>query len=194
GGKGEEGAPVMELGEKLGAGERVRLLGWVPDAALPALYAEALAFVYPSEYEGFGLQLCESMAVGCPTLASRATSLPEVLGDGGESFGLEQTDELAGLLARVILDDHYRRQLSERARRRCEEFSWPRTAGRALEVCGGAGGGGGATPPPMATTGGASSCSPAPCRASRGRAGGRRTGCARRKVSSSTRSRVRGGC
>ena len=58
-------------------------MNWVEDEDLPALYAGALAFAYPSEYEGFGLQLCEAMAVGCPTLAARASCLPEVLGEGG---------------------------------------------------------------------------------------------------------------
>ena len=66
-----------------------RLLGWVNDAELPLLYAEVLCLAYLSEYEGFGLQICEAMAVGCPVLASRATSLPEVVGDGGETFRLD---------------------------------------------------------------------------------------------------------
>ena len=77
GGKNEERNELSELAKCSGVQDRVRMLGYVPDAELPALYAEALAFVYPSAYEGFGLQLCEAMAAGCPTLAARATSLPE---------------------------------------------------------------------------------------------------------------------
>jgi glycosyltransferase involved in cell wall biosynthesis len=134
GGRSGEKAELSRLAETLGVTDRLRLLGWVDDADLPALYAEALAFVYPSAYEGFGLQLCEAMATGCPALASRATSLPEVLGKGGDTFSLESTGELSGLLRRVVNDDDYRRELSRRARARSEEFSWRLTAEETLAV------------------------------------------------------------
>jgi glycosyltransferase involved in cell wall biosynthesis len=108
--------------------ERLRLIGPVVDEDLPALYSQATAFVYPSEYEGFGLQLCEAMAVGCPTFAARATALPEVLGDGGECFSLADADELAGQLSRVISDPSYRASLSAKASSRSEFFSWSKAA------------------------------------------------------------------
>ena len=93
GGKDEQRDPLLELGESLGIANRLRLLGWVDDEDLPGLYAEAICFVYPSEYEGFGLQLCEAMAVGCPVLAARSTCLPEILGDGGETFSISVVTE-----------------------------------------------------------------------------------------------------
>ena len=116
GGRREQRASLVDLANSLGLGDRLHLLDWVEEDDLPALYAEALAFAYPSEYEGFGLQLCESMAVGCPTLAARATCLPEVLGSGGETFSLETTDELAALLHRVATDESFRAELSAWAR------------------------------------------------------------------------------
>ena len=128
GGRREQRAALVDLAAGLGLGDRLRLLDWVEEEDLPALYAEALAFAYPSEYEGFGLQLCESMAVGCPTLAARATCLPEVLGSGGETFSLEDTSELAALLRRVATDEPFRSELSVRARARSADFSWRRTA------------------------------------------------------------------
>ena len=128
GGRREQRSALMDLANELGLGDRLHLLDWVEEEDLPALYAEALAFTYPSEYEGFGLQLCESMAVGCPTLAARATCLPEVLGDGGATFSLEDTAELAALLRRVANDDAFRADLSARARARSTAFSWRRTA------------------------------------------------------------------
>jgi glycosyltransferase involved in cell wall biosynthesis len=106
----------------------------VADAELPALYAEALCFVYPSLYEGFGLQLCEAMATGCPILASNTTSLPEVLGLGGDTFDPAVTNELAALLNRVRRDKHHRAELSARATRRGHDFSWEHTGRATLGV------------------------------------------------------------
>jgi glycosyltransferase involved in cell wall biosynthesis len=134
GGRDEERTALLELAGQLGVGGRVRLLGWVEEEDLPALYAGALAFVYPSEYEGFGLQACEAMAVGCPLLAARATSLPEVVGDGGETFALDDTGELVELLRRVGEDERFRDELRCRGLSRSEEFSWQATARRTRDV------------------------------------------------------------
>jgi glycosyltransferase involved in cell wall biosynthesis len=134
GGEDAQMQELTELSRRLSIEDRVRLLGWVHDRDLPAVYAGALSFVYPSEYEGFGLQLCEAMAAGCPTLAARATSLPEVLGEGGETFTLESCDELAGLLRRVNFDDGFRHELRRRARIRSADFSWASTASRTIGV------------------------------------------------------------
>lgn len=128
GGREDQRTELVKLAESLNVSERVRLLGWVDDEDLPALYAEALSFVYPSEYEGFGLQLCEAMAVGCPVLAARATSLPEVLGDGGETFALSQIKELVIFFRRLTSDPSYRCQLASRAKIRSHQFNWKQNA------------------------------------------------------------------
>lgn len=114
--------------------DRVRLLGWVDEDDLRALYAEAVAFVYPSRHEGFGLQVCEAMAMGCPVFAARATSLPEVLGDGGETFTLDGVGELAALLKRVTSDPAFRDDLVAKALRRSAEFSWRKAAAETAAV------------------------------------------------------------
>ena len=114
--------------------DQVRLVGTIEDKDLPGLYAEALCFVYPSRHEGFGLQLCEAMATGCPTLAARASSLPEVLGNGGETFTLHDTAELSELLRRVSNDTEYRDQLAARATARSTQYSWKRTAAATVAV------------------------------------------------------------
>lgn len=124
GGRDGQRAGLSALAGSLGVGDRLRLLGWVEDEDLPALYSGALCLAYPSEYEGFGLQLCEAMAVGCPVLAARATSLPEVLGSGGETFGLGTTAELTTLLRRVAAEPAFRADLVRRALRRSLDFSW----------------------------------------------------------------------
>ena len=115
-------------------GDRLHLLGWIEEPDLPALYAESLAFVYPSKHEGFGLQLCEAMAVGCPILAARATSLPEVLGDGGLTFSLDAIDELVVYLRRVAQDSGFREALITRSRSRSTDFSWRKAAEATVAV------------------------------------------------------------
>jgi glycosyltransferase involved in cell wall biosynthesis len=134
GGGGDQFVDLLKLASSLGIADHVRMLGLVEDVDLPTLYAEALCFVYPSEYEGFGLQLCEAMATGCPTLAARATSLPEVLGQGGETFSLTDMNELSLLLRRVAMESDYRAELVARARRQAVSFSWRRTAEETLGV------------------------------------------------------------
>ncbi len=106
----------------------------VTDAELAALYSGALAFVYPSKHEGFGLQLCEAMALGCPVLAARASSLPEVLGAGGETFALDDASELVALMRRVASDASFRADLVRRARIRSVDFSWKTTAEKTVAV------------------------------------------------------------
>jgi glycosyltransferase involved in cell wall biosynthesis len=134
GGKDEQRDGLAGLGRSLGLDGRLRLIGRVADADLPALYAGAIGFVYPSEYEGFGLQLCEAMALGRPVLASCATSLPEVLGDGGDTFPIDTPEVLTGQLRRLATDLAYRDDLSRRARARSLAFSWDRTAEATLAV------------------------------------------------------------
>ena len=125
---------IGKIIDALNLGDRVRLVGIVDDEDLAGLYAEAICFVYPSLQEGFGLQLCEAMATGCPTFAARASSLPEVLGNGGETFTLHDTAELIGLLQRVVNEPAFRNELVERATARSKAFSWRNTAERTVEV------------------------------------------------------------
>lgn len=134
GGNEDRRTELMTMASELGIADRLRLIGWVDEADLPALYTEALVFVYPSEYEGFGLQLCEAMACGCPVLAAHATCLPEILGNGGETFTLKSTGELVTLLHRISSDESYRRTQIERATTRSKDFSWQSCAKETAEA------------------------------------------------------------
>jgi glycosyltransferase involved in cell wall biosynthesis len=125
---GIEHASLNELARKLGIDERLRFLGFVPDHDLVRLYQNAIAFIYPSKYEGFGLQLTEAMSLGTPVLAARASCLPEILGDGGRTFSLDGPDELVQLMTRVAIDSTFRTTLSEHSRSRSRSFSWDITA------------------------------------------------------------------
>lgn len=128
GGLGGNGPALNAQIKALNLESRCLLLGRVEDSWLPGLYAGALSFVYPSLYEGFGLQICEAFAMGCPVLAADATSLPEVLGPGGETFTLESTHQLSVLLTKISTDAAYRDELKQRAVKRSATFSWDETA------------------------------------------------------------------
>ncbi len=135
GGKtGPESDAITAHARSLGLEGRLHWLGRVPDEVLPPLYAGALALVYPSIWEGFGLQVVEAMAVGCPVLAANATSLPEVVGEGGALFDPKNPDELAGLLDRLMADETWRSELHGMSKIRGGEFSWDKTARLTLEL------------------------------------------------------------
>jgi len=134
GGRDEQRDVLVQLGKYLGISEQLHLLGWVDDADLPALYAEAVCFVYPSQYEGFGLQLCEAMAVSCPILAARATCLPEILADCGMLFSLSDTTELANLLQQLSQDPSYYKHLAIKAKSRSQLFNWQITAEKTQDL------------------------------------------------------------
>ncbi len=106
---------------------RVDFLGYVPEEELPDLYAHALATVYPSLYEGFGLPVVESMACGTPVLTSRSSSLAEI-GEGAALLA-DPTDEkeLADGLHALATDEGLRRELRALGLDRARTFSWERT-------------------------------------------------------------------
>lgn len=107
-------------------------VGNVDEATLRALYRSAAAFVMPSLYEGFGLPVLEAMASGTAVVSSSAASLPEVGGDAALYFDPKNVDEMAGQIARVLVDDSLRRQLVDRGLKQAAKFSWDRTASETL--------------------------------------------------------------
>ena len=117
---------VFDLIRQLGLESRVIYTGF--SNQLPALYAGADAFVYPSLYEGFGLPLLEAMASGVPVLAADATSLPEVAGDAGVCFPRRTSIGCATLFGRSSWIGHSTLECTRRGLERAATFSWRRTA------------------------------------------------------------------
>jgi len=113
---------------------RVALLGEIDDQDVPALYASAACFVYPSRYEGFGLQAIEAMAMGVPVIASDGGALPEVVGDAGLIFPVGDAQALAGRLAMLFDDANLLARLVRRGRTRAEDFRWQKVIPNYLDL------------------------------------------------------------
>ncbi len=108
--------------------ERIIFTGYVADEDLAPLYSDAMAFVYPSLYEGFGLPPLEAMQCGAPVITGNTSSLPEVVGDAGMMVDPRDDDALAQAILDVYRDSCLRADLSRRALTRARDFSWMRYA------------------------------------------------------------------
>jgi glycosyltransferase involved in cell wall biosynthesis len=117
-----------------GVANRVVLTGYVPDSDLPALLSGALAFVYPSLYEGFGLPVLEAMACGTPVACSNTSSLPEVVGDAALLVDPLDIEAWVAAFCRIAADEGLRRELVERGLRQVRRFSWRTCAEETLQV------------------------------------------------------------
>lgn len=109
-------------------------LGFVPEADLPALYAGARAFLYPSLYEGFGLPVLEAMASGVPVLTSDSSSLPEVSNGAALLIDPNDDDLLYKGIDRILLDDDWRALAKARGLEVAARFSWERCIEQTMAV------------------------------------------------------------
>jgi glycosyltransferase involved in cell wall biosynthesis len=112
----------------------VQFLGYAAEDGLPALYSGASGLVFPSVYEGFGLPALEAMACGTPVIASRAASLPEVVGDAGLLFDPFDVEEMSEAIATLLEDTGLRDELRQRGLARARQFSWEATTQMTWEV------------------------------------------------------------
>lgn len=106
----------------------VRAIGYVPQVALPLVYAGASVFVFPSLYEGFGMPLLEAMAAGAPVITSNVSAMPEVVGDAGLTADPRSAAELARAMERLLTDHVLAASFVEKGRKRAREFTWEKTA------------------------------------------------------------------
>ncbi len=118
--------------DRLQLGQRVRVLDFVDDNDLPALYNLAWAFAYPSVYEGFGLPALEALACGTPVLTADNSSLPEVVGDAAVLVPAEDVGAIAAGLARIVADEQLRVRLRAAGPRQAQRFSWEHAARQVL--------------------------------------------------------------
>ena len=120
--------------EGQGIASDVIFTGYVPESDLPALYTDALCFVYPSYFEGFGLPPLEAMQCGAPVIAGDRTSLPEVVGDAGLLVDPFDEDAIARAIARMIDDPGLRAELRHKGLKRARMFNWHETARQTLQI------------------------------------------------------------
>ena len=120
--------------EALELGSRVRFLGYVPEADLPRLINQAIALVFPSLWEGFGLPVLEAMACGTPVITSNLASLPEVAGAAALLIDPYQVGELAAAMAAVWQDSQLWQQLHRAGLERAQRFSWAKTGAATAAV------------------------------------------------------------
>lgn len=119
---------ILAAAAALGLQDRVRHLGFVSNAALPAVYRRATALVFPSTYEGFGAPTLEAMASGCPVASSFAGPLREVCGDAAVELVVGDREQVAAAIDLVAGDDALRSRLRAAGIARAAGYSWARVA------------------------------------------------------------------
>lgn len=132
GAKGWKESPVFARLRELGIEDRVHFLGYVKDEDLPALFARAEAFIYPSIYEGFGMPVLEAMIMGAPVLCSRQAALTEVAGEAGTFFDPAAPNDIADTIKSFLSEPVRRAEMVAIGRERAKSFSWEQCAAISL--------------------------------------------------------------
>ncbi len=137
---GHGGGKILARAKALGIEKHIRHLGEIDDERLRTLYRGAEFVVYPSVYEGFGFPLIEAMASGVPVLSSNVSSIPEVAGGAAYLVDPEDTESIAGGIARLAAEPELRQELIAKGAERAKFFSWRRAAEETAAVYRKAGG------------------------------------------------------
>ena len=117
-----------------GIQDSITRAGHIEDGLIQKVYAQAVAVVYPSLYEGFGIPILEGMTCGTPVLTSNRSSMPEVAGDAAILFDPYSCDQIAEAMMAVVEDAGLRQRLIEAGRKRAQSFSLTKSANATLEV------------------------------------------------------------
>ena len=119
---------ILESPKKFNVGDKVKFLDFVSDEDLPSFYKNAICFVLPSLYEGFGLPVLEAMKYGCPVITSNVSSLPEAGGDAALYVDPKDVSDIADNLRLMIKSPQLRKELIEKGYEQVKKFSWEKTA------------------------------------------------------------------
>ncbi|MBN3893021.1 MAG: glycosyltransferase family 4 protein [Nostoc sp. JL31] len=119
---------------ELGLTNQVKFLDYVPYSELPKIINQAIALVFPSLWEGFGLPVLEAMACATPVITSNLSSLPEVAGDAAILINPYNTAEITEAMQAVATDLGLRSRLSSQGITHSQQFSWEKTGKATTEV------------------------------------------------------------
>ena len=107
---------------------------FLPDEQLNQLLANALAFIYPSLYEGFGMPILEAMSNSCPVVLSNASCFPEIAQDAGLYFDPKDIEDMYYKMSLMVEDEELRMNLIAKGNERVKDFSWEKCANQHIEV------------------------------------------------------------
>jgi glycosyltransferase involved in cell wall biosynthesis len=114
--------------------ENVIFLDYVSCHELPYFYNDATAFIFPSEYEGFGLPPLEAMASGLPVITTKFTSIPEVCGNAPIYIDPKNINDISSAMINIVSDENLRMNLREKSLERAKLFSWKKCAKEYYDV------------------------------------------------------------
>jgi glycosyltransferase involved in cell wall biosynthesis len=134
GGDGWMNRSVRQAYDNSPARDRIVFTGYLPEDELPAAYAGAEIFAYPSLHEGYGLPPIEAMACGTAVLTSNVTSIPEVVGDAALLIDPEDTAAITDGLTQLMREHGQRKDLAEAGQAHARQFSWSDVARRTIAV------------------------------------------------------------
>lgn len=112
----------------------IEYFGYISDEKKELLLSKASLFVFPSFYEGFGFPPLEAMAYGCPTIVSKVSSLPEVCGDASLYIDPNNSDNIANVMIRLLLNNKLKNQLIRLGYERVKKYTWDQSAAGHLKV------------------------------------------------------------
>lgn len=125
---------ILEAPKKFNIEENVKILEFVNDEDLQLLYKNAICFVLPSLYEGFGLPVLEAMVNGCPVITSNVSSLPEAGGDAALYFDPKNVDDMVKKISPLLNNEKLRKEMIEKGYKQAKKFTWEKTAKETLSV------------------------------------------------------------
>ncbi len=119
---------------ELGLFDRVKFLEYVPYHQLPTIINQAIALVFPSLWEGFGLPILEAMACGTPVITSNLASMPEVAGSAAILVAPNRVNEISDAMKMVAEDSQLHAELRQAGLARVQQFSWEKTGQATAEL------------------------------------------------------------
>ena len=128
GGRGWLDQEIERTINELQVSDQILFPGFVPHDELPLWFRAADLFVYPSQYEGFGMPALEALACGTPVITSNVSSLPEAVGDAARLVNPRATEELADAIFEMLIDDALRHEYARRGPEHARAFTWTRAA------------------------------------------------------------------